>query len=109
MTIYLRKPSNADQCPQLLTYAWNIREMSEDGLNWKLYDERFRFERAQFQEKPRWGAIRQDIYNRLLNEKYCRMLAQQNNAPSQQPPSTGGDGDGMPMQIPKAYCFSYHT
>ena len=70
VTIYMRKPENAEMFPQLMTYARNIWVMSEDGLNWHLYDERFRFKRAQFVEKPRWGAIRQDIYNRLLNDEY---------------------------------------
>ena len=54
----------------MMTYARNVRDMARDGLNWRLYDERFRFETLSFEMIPKWGCIRQDIYNCLSDTEH---------------------------------------
>ena len=103
-TIWLKKPGNEKYFQDLMTYARNVRDMAEDGLNWRLYDERFRFERLSFETIPKWGCIRQDIYNRLINNrgKSCQ-------APSNWPHDNNDNAGQQAMVIPKSFCYAYHS
>ncbi len=87
------------------TYAFRIREMCEKGLNWRLYDRRFRWERNQKEPKTPWGERDNVIYDDIQDERIDRLFRSQSTK-QQDTPSQSKVKKGS---IPPSFCYAYHN
>ena len=69
IAVYIEKPNREGDASQLLTYMAEVQSIAEDGLDWAMYDELYRRDRAGTKSPPSWAAINQSIHNKIMRQK----------------------------------------
>ena len=106
MAVYIQKPGREACAPELLTYMAEIQSIAEDGLDWALYDDQYRRDRASNLSPPPWSAVNQPLHNVIMRKRNSGMPPGQ----AQQKPSTGNfRNNHNTSSIPVDFCFAYHS
>ena len=118
IAVYIEKPGREGDASQLLTYMAEVQSIAEDGLDWAMYDELYRRDRAGTKSPPSWAAINQSIHNKIMRQKSGLASASVPGVPTtsnfqkqpnpkqirqQQGPFRQGNS------IPPGFCYAYHT
>lgn len=84
--------------PGLMKYGSTIQDLAAKGLNWRFYDENFRFLRQTPATSLPWGTIHWELW-----------LRSQSPVSAKKPQTPVHPGKLVPnLRIPKGFCFSYH-
>ena len=106
MAVYIQKPGREARAPELLTYMAEIQSIAEDGLDWALYDEQYRRDRASNLSPPPWSAVNQPLHNVLMRKRNSGMPPGQ----AHQKPNTGNfRNNHNTSSIPVGFCYAYHS
>ena len=106
MAVYIQKPGREACAPELLTYMAEIQSIAEDGLDWALYDDQYRRDRASNLSPPPWSAVNQPLHNVIMRKRNSGMPPGQ----AQQKPSTGNFcNNHNTSSIPVGFCYAYHS
>ena len=84
--------------PGLMKYGSTIQDLAARGLNWRFYDENFRFLRQTPATSLPWGTIHWELWLRSQSPVSAKK--------PQTPVNTGKLGHNL--RVPKGFCFSYH-
>ena len=106
VAIYTQRPDLKAHLPQLFSYWWEVKAMADEGIDFVLYDELFRRERAamaQIGASPwDWGIFWQDLYN-----KSCRSV--RSSAAQLYRSGNNHNNFRSTPTTPRGYCFDYHA
>ena len=85
--------------PALMKYISIIRDLAERGMNWRFYDENFRFMRQTHVSSFPWGSIHSELW---LRSQSTPQIAPQRNPGRFSPANSRIDS------IPFGHCFKFH-
>lgn len=114
IAVYIQKPGREASAPELLTYMAEIQSIAEDGLDWALYDDQYRRDRAANINPPPWSAVNQPLHNIILRKRTSAMPPSQaqkkpSNSNFRSQSNTANNRPPNPYNIPPGSCYSYHT
>ena len=68
ISVYIQKPGREGDATQLLTYMAEIQSIAEDGLDWFMYDDLYRRDRASTKNPPSWATVNQTLHNKIMRK-----------------------------------------
>lgn len=90
------------EAPALMKYGQTIQDLAARGLNWRFYDENFRFLRQTQRTLVPWGSIHGELWLRsqysMTRKSPGPQVGQNNFAPKPRSPTA----------VPWGYCFKFH-
>ncbi|CAB4027902.1 Cortactin-binding 2, partial [Paramuricea clavata] len=90
------------EAPALMKYGQTIQDLAARGLNWRFYDENFRFLRQTQRTLVPWGSIHGELWLRsqysMTRKSSGPQVGQNNFAPKPRSPTA----------VPWGYCFKFH-
>ena len=85
------------EAPALMKYGEVVQDLAARGVNWKFYDENFRFLRQAQPASFPWGVTHWELWMRAQHS-----VKQQTNA------ANPGRAKPQDRGTPKGYCFKFH-
>ena len=116
VAVYIQHPQLVKHLPELLTYGREVKRLADKGLNFLLYDELFRRERASMLQPYSWASFRQDLYHEAViadsginrNDKQSRQN-QPSSAAGQSNSTQSNSSKKKSVYVPRGYCIAFHS
>ncbi len=110
VSVYIQKASFVSHLPELLTYGREIKKMAERNMNFLMYDDLFRRDRARLQNPYSWAAFREDLYHEAtFNKDSSSSKASAVKVTASSAPSSTPNSQKKSVYIPRGFCFSFHS
>ena len=73
--MYIQKPGREGLSTELLTYMAEVQSITEDGLDWAMNDEQYRWECASSEAPFSWATVNQTLHNKILHKRLITVMS----------------------------------
>ena len=117
ISVYIQKPGREGLATELLTYMAEVQSIAEDGLDWAMYDEQYRRERASSKAPFSWATVNQTLHNKIMRKRPITVVSptpSRASAFSSPNPNLSGPPGRKNFRnqaggIPTGFCFAFHS
>ena len=108
--VYIQKPNREGLATELPTYMAEDQSIAEDALDWAMYDEQYRRERASSKTPFSWATVNEMLHSKIMCKRpITRLLLSILPTPTwvaHKPVRIFATKSGG---VPTGFCFAFHS